>query len=180
MNSRTPFAFAAVAVALASATAALVLRTGQPAAAQSERPTAQPVAAQPVVAQPVQPSGTTLRFVAHDEPGNEAFDDLGAKSPNGPDIGDLLAFTQTLTRDGRVVGQIHVAAVGVDHKRQLSHADGTLVLAGGDIEVAGIVSPTPTFTLAVVGGTGAYTGETGTLVFDESGSQQTLTLHLDH
>lgn len=170
MNPRIPLAVTAVTVTLAAATAALVLSTGRPAVAQADHPTVQPVKS----------SGITLRFVAQDEPGNEAFDDLGTESPDGPDIGDLLAFTQTLTRDGKVVGQLHVAAVGVDHKRHLSHADGTLVLIGGDIEVAGIVSPTPTFTLAVIGGTGAYTGETGTLVFDDSGTQQTVTVHLDH
>lgn len=170
MNPRIPLAVTAVTVTLAAATTALVFGTGQPAVAQTQHPTTQPAKS----------SGTTLRFVAQDEPGNEAFDHLGTKSPDGPDIGDLLAFTQTLTRDGKAVGQIHVAAVGVDHNRQLSHADGTLVLIGGDIEVAGIVSPTPTFTLAVIGGTGAYTGETGTLVLDYSGTQQTVTVHLDH
>ncbi len=61
------------------------------------------------------PKRTTLEFLAHDEPGNMTLDDLGAKSaPGGPDIGDLLAFTQTLTRDGKPAGQVHVTAVGVD------------------------------------------------------------------
>jgi hypothetical protein len=162
MKTRTRVLIAAVTVTIASAATALLLATGQSASAQPG------------------PAGATLRFVAQDEPGNEAFDDLGPQSPDGPDIGDVLAFTQTLTRDGKSVGQIHVVAVGVDHRRQLSHADATLVLSGGDIEVAGIVAQTPTFTLAVVAGTGVYVGESGTLVFDNTGSAQTLTLHLNH
>ncbi len=123
-------------------------------------------------------SGTTLAFTAHDEPGNLAFEDLGAPSPTGPDLGDLLAFTQNLTRAGKHVGLVHVSAVVVDHKRHLSEATGTVVLSAGSIQVAGIVPQTPAFSLAVTGGTGAYVGRTGTLVFTQHGGQQILTVHL--
>lgn len=153
-------AAAAVAVAAVAVGAGVLLHTGQPATAA--------------------PTATTTRFVTHDEAGNEAFDDLGAPSPNGPDIGDLLAFTQTLTQDGKEVGLVHVSAVGVDHKRHLSQASGTLVLHDGDIEIAGIVPMTPSFTLIITGGTGRYAGHTGTLDFHLTGNTQTLTVHLRH
>lgn len=153
----TPAVAALTAVAIATG---VLLHTGQPASAAT--------------------TATTMRFVTHDEVGNEAFDDLGAPSPNGPDIGDLLAFTQTLTQDGKAAGLVHVSAVGVDHKRHLSQASGTLVLHDGDIEIAGIVPMTPSFTLIITGGTGKYAGHTGTLDFHLTGNTQTLTVHLRH
>ena len=120
-----------------------------------------------------------LQFVSTDEAGNMTLEDLGAKSaPGGPDIGDLLAFTQTLTRDGKPAGQVHVVAVGVDHTRHLSEATGTITLARGTVQLAGIVTMNPSFTLTVTGGTGAYTGDTGTLAFTADRSVQKLTLHL--
>ena len=122
---------------------------------------------------------TVLQFVSTDEAGNMTLEDLGAKSaPGGPDIGDLLAFTQTLTRDGKPAGQVHVVAVGVDHTRHLSEATGTITLARGTVQLAGIVTMNPSFTLTVTGGTGAYTGDTGTLAFTADRSVQKLTLHL--
>ena len=49
-------------------------------------------------------SSRTLSFVSHDETGNEVLVDLGPKSaPGGPDIGDVLSFTQRLTAAGRTV-----------------------------------------------------------------------------
>ena len=178
MKTRAPFIVAAVGVAVVVAAAALLLSGGGPASAA--KPANHPItaAAASGALKPARPDAVTLTFIARDEPGNEAFDDLGTKSPNGPDIGDVLAFTQSLTVDGTMVGQIHVAATGVDHQRHLSHANGTIVLADGTVEVAGIVPMTPTFTLAVVGGTGRYVADTGTLSIDAAGTAQTLTLHL--
>lgn len=123
-------------------------------------------------------SDITLAFTAHDEPGNLAFEDLGAASPMGPDLGDLIAFTQNLSRGGKHVGLVHVSAVVVDHKRHLSEATGTVVLTAGTIQVAGIVPQTSVFTLAVTGGTGAYVGRTGTLAFTQHAGQQVLTVQL--
>ena len=124
-------------------------------------------------------SSTTLSFVSHDEAGNETLVDLGPKSaPGGPDIGDVLAFTQRLTTAGRTVGQIHVVAIGVDHQRNLSEATGTIALANGSIQVGGVVSEKPSFTLAVTGGTGAYRGTSGSMAFDASTGTQTITVQL--
>jgi hypothetical protein len=115
--------------------------------------------------------GTTLRFVAHDVPGQMAFDDLGAASPDGPGIGDVLAFTQRLTRAGHTVGRISNASVGVDQARHLFQANGTIVLAHGTVEYAGLVSQGSRFVLAVTGGTGRYVGVSGTLARSPSPSR---------
>lgn len=120
----------------------------------------------------------TLVFTMHDEPGNFALDDLGAKSTSGPGIGDVLAFTQTLTAGGTKAGVVHLAAVGVDHRRHLTQAAATVVLAGGTIEVAGVVPQAPRFTLAVVGGTGAYVGSSGTLAVTTPGHTSRMTITL--
>lgn len=128
---------------------------------------------------PAVPGERTLAFVATDEEGNTAVEDLGEKSPpQQVDIGDLIAFTQTLTANGKPAGEVHVVSVGVDHQRHLSEGTATIVLPDGTIALAGIVSTEPTFTLAVTGGTGAYTGDTGTMDFDGSGDVQKMTVHL--
>jgi hypothetical protein len=123
-------------------------------------------------------AGTTLRFVAHDQPGNFAFDDLGAKSPQGPDIGDVIAFTQTLSVGGRTAGAVHLGAIGVDHRRHLTQAMGTVALRNGTINVAGLVSQSHFFTLAVLGGTGSYTGKHGTLTVATPAHTSTITIAL--
>jgi hypothetical protein len=121
----------------------------------------------------------TLVFASHDEAGNFVLDDLGAKSTNGPDIGDLLAFTQTLTVNGRTAGVLHLAAVGVDHRRRLTQAEGTVVLTGGTIEVAGLVPQTPHFTLAITGGTGTYLDSRGTLAVTTPKHTSRITITLE-
>jgi hypothetical protein len=162
--------------ALAAAAAAATLICLNPLTPAQATPVTSAGAARPTCVAPA--STTTTQFTAHDEPGNQAFDDLGAPSPDGPDIGDLIAFTQTLTRNGKTAGLVHVAAVVVDHQRHLSQASGSIELPQGVIEVAGIVTQTPTFTLAVTGGTGPYTGATGQLSFHLTDTTQTLTLRL--
>jgi hypothetical protein len=124
------------------------------------------------------PAGQTLTFTAHDEPGNFALDDLGAKSTQGPDLGDVLAFTQTLAAAGETVGAVHLAAIGVDHRRHLTQATGTVVLRHGSIAVAGVVPQSHLFTLAVVGGTGAYAGARGTLTVRTPAHTSTVTIAL--
>lgn len=124
-------------------------------------------------------SDRTLIFAAHDEAGNFALDDLGAKSTNGPDIGDLLALTQTLTANGRTAGVLHLTAVGVDHRRHLTQAEGTVVLNGGTIEVAGLVPQTPHFTLAITGGTGTYIDSRGTLTVTTPQHTSRITITLN-
>ena len=123
-------------------------------------------------------AGATLRFVAHDEPGTFALDDLGAKSTQGPDIGDVIAFTQTLSVGGKTAGSVHLGAIGVDHRRHLTQATGTVVLRRGSIAVAGVVPQSHIFMLAVVGGTGAYVGAHGTLTVRTPAHTSTVTIAL--
>ena len=123
-------------------------------------------------------SATTLSFIATDIDGNHVTVDLGHKNPGKPDIGDLVAFTQNLTTNGKNVGQVHVIAAVVDHKQHLSEATGTIVLKDGSIQLAGVVSMGPQFTLTVTGGTGKYVGATGTMSFDASGNDQTMKVEL--
>lgn len=125
-------------------------------------------------------SDTSTRFVAHDIGGNMALDDLADPKGGRPGIGDLLAFTQRLTRAGRTVGRVSNVAVGVDAQRNLFHATGTLSLVHGTVEFGGLVSQTSHFVLAVTGGTGKYNGAQGTLGFSQSGGRQLLTLKLAH
>lgn len=121
---------------------------------------------------------TVLTFIAHDEPKNIAFDDLGAPSPQGPDLGDVVAFTQRLTRHGKTVGRISNAAIGVDHQRHLFQASGTIVLTTGRINVSGLVSTDNTFRLAIVGGQGSYTGANGWMDFTNTHGQQQIKVTL--
>ncbi|HEV2592641.1 MAG TPA: hypothetical protein VGU02_12195 [Gaiellaceae bacterium] len=121
---------------------------------------------------------TKLVFAEREEPGNFAFDDLGAKSKQGPDIGDVLAFTHTLVAHGRAAGVIHLTAIGVDHRRHLTQATGTVVVADGTIAVSGVVPQSSLFSLAVVGGTGAYAGARGTLTVRTPAHTSTITIAL--
>lgn len=124
------------------------------------------------------PQQHSVTYVAHDEDGNLAFDDLGEPSKQGPDLGDVLAFTQRLTRNGKTVGRVSNTAIGVDHTRHLFHATGTVVLKDGTVEYGGLVSLDSHFVLGVTGGTGHYAGAAGTLAFDNEQESQQLTLTL--
>jgi hypothetical protein len=126
------------------------------------------------------PSYTSTRYVAHDIEGNFAMADLADPQNGQPGIGDEMAFTQRLTRGGHTVGRVSNVAVGVDAQRNLFHSTGTLQLRHGRVEFAGLVSQTPHFVLAVIGGTGTYTGARGTVVFDNDNGRQLLTLRLRH
>jgi len=124
-------------------------------------------------------SGQTLTFTARDEPGNFALDDLGPKSKDGPGVGDVLAFTQTLISGGRTAGAIHVGAIGVENQAHLAQANGTVVLKGGTIDVAGIVPQSPSFSLTVVGGTGTFAGMHGVLTVTTPAHTSRITITLE-
>lgn len=120
----------------------------------------------------------TMRFVAHDVAGSFAMDDLAAPQGQNPGMGDMLAFTQRLTRGGRTVGRVSNVAVGVDQQRHLFQSNGTMTLAHGTVEIGGLVPQASQFTLAVTGGTGRFQGAAGTLRFSMTGNRQILTLTL--
>lgn len=138
------------------------------------------IAMQPSLSAPAdaRSAGGSTTYTAHDQKGNLAFEDLGSPSKHGPDLGDLLAFTQTLTRGGDRVGRVSNVAVGVDARRRLFHATGTVTLANGTVEYSGLVSQTSHFVMAVTGGTDAYVGARGTVAFDNRRGRQTLTVTL--
>ncbi len=154
-------ATAAVVTVAIGATAGVALNLGSSASAQPDHGRGH---------------SKTLRFVAHDD--QMAFDDLGDASPHGPGIGDMLVLTQSLTKGGKPAGRIHDVAVGVDGKRNLFQANGSIVLRGGTVEYAGLVKQTSHFVMAVTGGTGKYVGASGEVAFDFPGHKQKITVTL--
>jgi hypothetical protein len=56
----------------------------------------------------------------------------------------------------------------------IQHCDGTETLTGGTIELAGISAPTPRTIVAVIGGTGSYTGARGTSVSSDRKSNSDI------
>lgn len=118
---------------------------------------------------------TTMHLVAGH--GQMAYEDLGSE---GDGLGDTVVLTQPVRRHGDLVGHVHDVAVQVDAKHHLFQATGSLRLAHGTIEFAGLVSQTPHFVLAVTGGTGAYQGAAGTIAFDFPGKRQLMTVTLRH
>lgn len=122
-----------------------------------------------------QDKATTIRLSAGH--GQMAYEDLGS---SGDGLGDTVVLTQPVRQRGQVVGHVHDVAVEVDAKRHLFQAGGSLVLAHGTIEFAGLVSQTPHFVLAVTGGTGAYQGASGRIAFDFPGKRQLMTVTLRH
>lgn len=118
---------------------------------------------------------TTTHYVLRD--GQFAMDDLGDP---GEGLGDIMVQSQPVTRHGKTVGRVHDSAVAVEAKGNLWQANGSLVLSGGTIEYAGLVSHSPHFTMAITGGTGKYQGAAGRMSFDFPGNRQLLTVTLKH
>jgi hypothetical protein len=125
------------------------------------------------------PAFHSVTYVAHEVPGEFAMADIAEPHGDMPSIGDVLAFTNALTRDGHAAGRVSNVAVGVDARRHLFQADGTVILGDGRVEYAGLVSQGDHFTLAVTGGTGRYVGASGTLAFRNVHGRQLLTLRVD-
>jgi hypothetical protein len=120
-----------------------------------------------------------LAFIDREEPGNLTVEHLGSAGSGGVGLGDVIAFTHDLIRDGKKIGEIHLAGTGTTTGDPLTEANATLVLPDGSIQVAGVVPEQPRFVLAVVGGTGDFAGSTGTFDFDASGNAPTITVHLE-
>ena len=78
----------------------------------------------------------------------------------------------------RLARDWEVTAIGVDGKKNLFQANGTLSLAHGTITFSGLVAQTPHFVLAVTGGTGKYVDAGGKIAFDFPGKKQLLTVTL--
>jgi hypothetical protein len=81
----------------------------------------------------------------------------------GDSVGDHSAFTDTLrTRSGRDVGYSAATCTITSITANQSLCDATLVLEQGTLSVTGIVGDGP-FVAAVIGGTGIWTGASGTM-----------------
>lgn len=116
---------------------------------------------------------TTTHYVLQD--GQFVMNDLGKP---GEGLGDILVQSQPVTKDGKTVGHVYDTAVAVAPKGNLWQANGSLVLKGGTIEYAGLISHSPHFTMAITGGTGKYQGATGQISFDFPDDSQLLTMTL--
>jgi hypothetical protein len=116
--------------------------------------------------QPVPPTGT-LELVALDREG--AFKFIDTPPRRRENAGDQFLLTQRL-RDtsNRRTGRVHASFAFTPGRPAAAQGSGTFILGNGRISVAGVVDERGrTDTLAIVGGSGAYTGARGTLVTTE-------------
>jgi hypothetical protein len=116
--------------------------------------------------QPGPPTGT-LELVGLDREARFKFVDAPPRRREG--AGDQFLITQRL-RDtsNRRVGRVHASFAITPGSRSGAHGSGTFIVHNGRIVVTGIIDdPGRTDTLAIVGGSGAYTGARGTLVTTE-------------
>jgi hypothetical protein len=75
--------------------------------------------------------------------------------------GDIVVVDRViLDQSGTQAGSLHLVCVATTATSQ--QCSGTEKLADGTIEVAGVSAPDPATTVAVIGGTGAYSGAHGT------------------
>jgi hypothetical protein len=101
--------------------------------------------------------------------------DVGKK---GFSIGDSFIFSEQLLQGGKAVGYDHVVCThAADWPRSAEHCSGTVTLGASQLILAGDARRGP-FTVAIVGGTGRYTGARGTADIASEGARGTLTVHL--
>jgi hypothetical protein len=97
------------------------------------------------------------------------FVDVDPKQANpeteAPTPGDAFLLSETLTMNGRDFGSVYAHCTFVT--AEVSQCLATLDLPNGQITVQGVTRDEPDFTLAITGGTGAYTGAGGTLTGHE-------------
>ena len=98
--------------------------------------------------------------------------------PQGTTAGDVIVFSTSLRRDGKPDGRAEFVQTvvdpryrGVSMRADLLLADGTLELQGAGLSrrAPGGARPSSETDMAVVGGTGAYAGATGSIKLIPSG-----------
>ena len=98
--------------------------------------------------------------------------------PKGTTAGDVIVFSTSLRRDGKPDGRAEFVQTvvdpryrGVSMRADLLLADGTLELQGAGLgrRAPGGARPSSETDMAVVGGTGAYAGATGSIKLIPSG-----------
>jgi hypothetical protein len=119
------------------------------------------------------PTGT-LEFVAVDRESRFKFIDVPPRRQES--AGDQFTLTQRLRdNSNRPVGRAHAAFVSTPGKPSAAQGSGTFVFGNGQVVVTGVVDERGrTDTLAVVGGSGAYTGARGTLLITEARRRTTF------
>ena len=126
----------------------------------------------------------TLVYTATLVPSETGGIDTG---PTGISPGDTQVNVVALTRAGKRAGRVHVVGTIIDGDREGIQQNVTVFLAGGTVQAigGGVDKPIPGATqpagdlLAVVGGTGAYTGASGTLAISSvSPTRDRLTIRL--
>jgi hypothetical protein len=103
---------------------------------------------------------------------------VDAARPRGRSAGDTVTFSTALVRDGKAAGRGEFAQMLADNRYQgiviqgeLLLADGTIALQGGGVNrrPPGGAAPSTENDMAVVGGTGAYAGASGTARLTDTG-----------
>jgi hypothetical protein len=98
--------------------------------------------------------------------------------PKGTSPGDVFVFSTSLRRDGRPDGRAEFVQTvvdpryrGVSMRADLLLSDGTLELQGAGLSrrARGAAKPTSETDMAIVGGTGAYAGASGSIRLVPSG-----------
>ena len=118
------------------------------------------------------PSGATgtRTFVAS----GGSFKNVDVK-PKGESPGDYFTLSQKLKENGSSAGS--VGAVGTAVTKTVIQFDGTIFLSDGKVMVAGGgKGNSKTTELAIVGGTGAYAGASGTFTTVDHGKTTDFTL----
>lgn len=118
-------------------------------------------------------SGTPARAIKLVERGGATkFVDLPPRARHQFDFspGDMAIITRRLDDlSGARAGSLEIACVTVTPTKQ--QCAGTIELHGGTLAVSGLSHPAPTTLVAVVGGTGTYTGARGVgLAKDRAGA----------
>ena len=117
--------------------------------------------------QPGPPTGT-LELVSLDRESRVKFVDNPPQRREGP--GDVILINSRL-RDtsNRPTGRVFASFTATPARPFVGQGSGTFKLGDGQIVAAGTIDdPGRTDTLAIVGGSGAYTGARGTLVTTET------------
>ena len=115
----------------------------------------------------------TLRYTTK----QHAFAQIDA-GKKGFSIGDAFIFSEQLLQNGKQVGVDHIVCThAADWPSSAESCSGTVVLANGTLQLSGLSKRGP-FTVAVLGGTGAYAGARGSAKITSQGEKGTLTIAL--
>jgi hypothetical protein len=105
--------------------------------------------------------------------------------PKGESIGDRFEFASLLRQSGHVAGRVEADCVGVDATYKMLDCSLVVLLAGGRLTLQGgyLAKSVPGVggtreEYAITGGTGVYTGATGTMRRSGNGRRDTLTFTL--